>query len=278
MTDALRGPIRLLGCGKMGAALGRGWLTAGLPAADLQIVEPNAAVRAAWTADGARCTADALGTEDWPEPRALVVAVKPQTMGEVLPQGTTLAGTGTVVVSIAAGTTLATLSQGFGHAAALVRAMPNTPAAVGRGASALFAEPAVPTAARELAEALLRAVGETVWLDTEAQMHAVTALSGGGPAYVFLLIEALAAAGAKAGLPPELAMRLARATVVGSGELARTSDEAADTLRRNVTSPGGTTAEALAVLMAPDGLQSLLDRAIAAAAARSEVLGRPGPA
>lgn len=273
----LEGPIRLVGCGKMGGALAEGWLAAGLAPGDLQIVEPAAAVRDVWSARGARTVAGVADAAGWPVPRALVLAVKPQTMGEVLPHGRALTGPQTLVLSIAAGTSLATLATAFPNAP-LVRAMPNTPAAVGRGATALCAPAAVGAADRALAEALLAAVGMTVWLEDEAQMHAVTALSGGGPAYVFLLIEALAAAGAKAGLDPDLAMQLARATVSGAGELARRSDEPAAVLRRNVTSPGGTTAEALAVLMAADGLQPLVDRAIRAAAARSEELGRALPA
>ncbi|TVQ35605.1 MAG: pyrroline-5-carboxylate reductase [Geminicoccaceae bacterium] len=258
----------------MGSALALGWLQAGLAPAALQIVEPDASTRNAWAGKGCACAAELAGIADWPAPRALVLAVKPQKMSEVLAHAPALIGAGTVVVSIAAGTTLETLQTAFGAGVSIVRTMPNTPASVGRGATALYATAAVPTADRELAEGLLATVGLTAWLSDEAQMHAVTALSGGGPAYVFLLIETLARAGVKAGLPDDLAMALARATVSGAGELARLSTEPAAVLRQNVTSPGGTTAEALAVLMAADGIQPLFDRAIDAAAARSEALGR----
>ena len=274
MAARLQGPIRLLGCGKMGGALAAGWLDAGLAPAELQIVEPDTATRSRWAARGARCAERAAEAAGWPEPRALVLAVKPQTMAAVLPAAAELVAADTVVLSIAAGTTLATLRAGLGRDVPLIRAMPNTPAAVGRGATALFAAGDVDDAARALAEALLATVGGTFWLDDEAQMHAVTALSGSGPAYVFLLIEAMAAAGTKVGLPPELALALARATVSGAGELVHRSDEPPAELRRNVTSPGGTTAAALGVLMAEDGLGPLVERAIAAAAARSDELGR----
>ena len=275
--SGVAGPIRLVGCGTMGAALARGWLAAGLPASDLQIVEPVAAVRATWTARGAQTAAVIDDVARWPQPRALVLAVKPQQMRSVLPHAAALAGPSTLVLSIAAGTRLATLAAAFGGSAPVVRAMPNTPAAVGQGATALYAPGHVGTADRALADALMAAVGLTLWLDDEAQLHAVTALSGGGPAYVFLLVEVLAAAAAKCGLAPDVAMRLTRATVSGAAALLRQSTEPPEVLRKNVTSPGGTTAEALAVLMAGDGLQPMFDRAVAAAAARSEALGREFP-
>lgn len=267
----LTGPVALAGCGNMGGAMAQGWLKAGLSPQDLWIVEPSAETRDAWGAKGCRCVAEGgLLTE----PAAtLVVAVKPQMMSAVLPTLRQAVGPDTLVVSIAAGTPIEAFESAFGSETAVVRTMPNTPAAVGRGISALVANANADDAAKEQAEALMAAVGKTVWLDDEADLHAVTALSGGGPAYVFLLIEALSDAGVELGLVPEVSQRLARATVEGSGELAFQDPKSAETLRRNVTSPGGTTAEALAVLMhETEGLRPLLAKAIAAAAARSREL------
>ena len=276
MSDALTGPLWLVGGGKMGAALARGWIDAGLPAAALTVVEPDPRTREDWAARGATTLAavQELAGPDRPEavPRALVLAVKPQQMADVL---ATLHGRvppATAVISIAAGIPIASFAAALGEHRPIVRVMPNTPSAVGRGISALVANAAADDAVRALATRLMTAVGETVWLDDEHQMHAVTALSGGGPAYVFWLIETMAAAGVAQGLDAEVAARLALSTVAGAGELARRSDEAPDQLRRNVTSPGGTTAEALAVLMADDGLAPLMERALGAAAARSRVL------
>ena len=266
LAPVARGGLVLLGCGKMGQAMLAGWLAAGLPPRQGWVVDPHPAP--ALTAKGVRVN------EPLPDGAALVVlAVKPQMMPEALPQVAGLAAAGAVFLSIAAGLPLAWFEGRLGADTPIVRAMPNTPAAVGRGISALIANPAG-AAALPLAEALLGAVGETVRLDNEAQMDAVTAVSGSGPAYVFHMIEALAAAGQAQGLAPDLAMRLARATVVGAGELAHTSGETAETLRVNVTSPGGTTAAGLAVLMDPErGLPPLMARTAAAAAARSRELG-----
>lgn len=283
MTAALDGPFWLIGGGKMGAALADGWLDAGLAPQALTVVEPNDAVRAAWAERGAVTFSgvEALRGPDRPEevPRVLILAVKPQQMADVL---TALHGRvppTTAVVSIAAGIPIATYADALGRERAIVRVMPNTPAAIGRGVSALVANDATDAATRELATTMMAAVGDAVWLEDEDQMHVVTALSGGGPAYVFWLIESLAAAGVAQGLGPDVALRLARGTVAGAGELARTSGDAPDQLRRNVTSPGGTTAEALAVLMADDGLAPLVDRALRAAAHRSRVLaGEEDPA
>jgi pyrroline-5-carboxylate reductase len=269
----MEGPILLVGCGRMGLALLAGWRAAGLSGEQALVVEPDAALRdRARTRHGAQAFAEPKELPGELAPRAIVLAVKPQVMDRVVPAYDRLVHKGALVASIAAGKTIEGLAHAFGPGVPIVRAMPNTPAAVGRGASVLCANAACGEAHRALATALLQAVGEVFWIDDEELMHAVTAMSGGGPAYVFLLIEALATAGARAGLPEDLAMRLARATVIGSGELARLSDEPAEQLRKNVTSPGGTTAEALAVLMAEDGLQPLLDRAIRAAADRSRAL------
>ncbi|MXQ08650.1 pyrroline-5-carboxylate reductase [Alphaproteobacteria bacterium GH1-50] len=257
----------LLGCGKMGGAMLKGWLAGGLPAASVWVIDP---APAPWlTEAGVRVN------EELPEaPAMTILAVKPQMMGDALPQVAALSGR-TVFLSIAAGTTIATLEAELGGEAAVIRAMPNTPAAVGRGITAIIGNQAVDEGALSLAEDLLGAVGQTVRLDDEAQMDAVTAVSGSGPAYVFHLIEVLAAAGEAEGLTPELAMALARATVGGAGVLAEEADETPSELRVNVTSPGGTTQAALEVLMdAETGFPPLLKRAVAAAARRSRELGQ----
>ena len=208
---------------------------------------------------------------DEPAPGAVVFAVKPQVIDAVLPGYRRWAGPDTLFVSIVAGKTIAGITRHLGPAA-LVRTMPNTPAAIGRGITVACANARVTQTQRALCDKLLAAAGESAWVEDEALLDAVTAVSGSGPAYVFLLIEALAQAAEAAGLPPDLALRLARATVAGSGELARLSDESPAQLRENVTSPGGTTRAALDVLMAEDGLVPLIGRAVAAAAARSREL------
>lgn len=272
MTEGLeplaKGGLVLLGCGKMGGAMLEGWLAAGLPPASVHVIEPHPSAQTAAFADrGVRFDSAPPASA-----AAVVIAVKPQMMAGAVRTVAPLAGPSTLFLSIAAGTPIAFFEEVFGAGAPVVRAMPNTPAAVGRGISALIGND--PGAAfMPLAEALLAAVGETVRLESESQIDAVTAVSGSGPAYVFHLIEALAAAGEAEGLPPGLAMRLARATVCGAGELACRSAEDAAALRRNVTSPGGTTAAALEVLMDADaGLTPLMRRAVAAAAARSRAL------
>jgi pyrroline-5-carboxylate reductase len=255
----------------MGGALLAGWLERGVAASDVTVVEPHetGAVAAKY---GVRAVADAGAVDDAFDPAVVVFAVKPQGMDEVAPAYAAYAGGETVFLSIAAGRTIASFARHLGAQAAIVRAMPNTPAAVGRGITVCCANGRTGAAQRDRCHALLEAVGEVDWVGDEALMDAVTAVSGSGPAYVFLLIECLARAGEAAGLDAALAARLARATVSGSGELARQAAEDAATLRRNVTSPGGTTAAALEVLMAADGLQPLMIRAVAAAAARSKEL------
>jgi pyrroline-5-carboxylate reductase len=260
----------LVGCGQMGSAMLRGWLTSGA-AAQFNAVEP-AGLPAAFTGNASisfHRTLEEVAAE--PAPDAVVFAVKPQIVGDVLPGYRRWAQPQTLFLSIVAGTTIAGLARHLGDAA-IVRVMPNTPAAIGRAISVACANPRVSPEQKRLAEALLTAIGESVWVGDEALMDAVTAVSGSGPAYVFLLIETLAAAGEKAGLPADLALRLARDTVAGSGELARQSSEGPGKLRENVTSPGGTTRAALDVLMAPDGMPKLLERAVAAATARSREL------
>ncbi len=265
------GRLQLIGCGKMGGAMLTGWLQRGLPARDVTLIEPQAAAVERFVAQGCHHQ-PALGPITQ-APRVVVLAVKPQVMGEAMTGLAQLAASGTLFVSIAAGVTLATYRAALGEDARIVRAMPNTPAAVGRGMSVLVAGPAVGQAERDLAEALLAAVGETAWVEDEGLLDAVTALSGSGPAYVFHLVEAMADAGVAAGLPADLAQRLARVTVAGAGELLHRAEESAAQLRQNVTSPGGTTFAALQVLMADDGLRPLMERAIAAAAARGRELG-----
>jgi pyrroline-5-carboxylate reductase len=256
----------LLGCGKMGGAMLKGWLRAGLPPERVAVIEPSPPD---WLAEAGVTAGGPLPSD----PAALVLAVKPQMMEAALPQVAALSGPDSLALSIAAGLPLAWFETRLAAGTPVVRAMPNTPAAVGRGVTALVAN-GPGAAALPLAEALCAAVGETVRLEEEGQMDAVTALSGGGPAYVFHLIEAMAAAGAAEGLPPDLAMTLARATVCGAGALAADAPESAETLRVNVTSPGGTTPEALKVLMDGEtGLTPLMRRAVAAAAARSRALG-----
>lgn len=258
----------LLGCGKMGSALLAGWLAQGIAAQSVWVLEPNPSD---WlTAQGVH-----LNRGLPVAPVVCVLAVKPQMMGSALPSIVALGNGATLFLSIAAGTTISTFADKLGADTPIVRAMPNTPAAVGRGVTALVANEKAGAAGLALAQELMSAVGQVVVLDHEEQMDAVTALSGSGPAYVFHLIEAMAAAGEAEGLAPGLAMQLARATVCGAGELAYQDAEPAAQLRINVTSPGGTTAAALAVLMdAEAGLPPLMKKAVAAAAARGRELGK----
>jgi len=263
------GRVVLVGAGKMGGALIEGWLRLGLAPNRLAVVEPQPSAEiAALAARGARLNPAASALTD---AAAIVLAVKPQAASEVLPAVAPLVAAATVVVSIMAGRTLGFLAGALGETCALVRAMPNMPAAIGRGITVAVAKNA-DAGQRALADRLLAATGAVEWVDDEALMDAVTAVSGSGPAYVFLLAEALASAGVAAGLPAALADKLARDTVAGSGELLHRSPLPAAALRENVTSPGGTTAAALAVLMGADGFAPLLRRAIAAATARSREL------
>jgi pyrroline-5-carboxylate reductase len=274
MPLQLDGALLLAGAGNMGSALLTGWLKGGLDPARILVQEPapQARVKAELGSHGVALHAR-IGA--LPEPPAvLVVAVKPQVMDEVLPQLASLVGVQTLVISIAAGRRIAGLEAHLPQGTAVVRAMPNTPASVGRGITVAVGNAHVTAAQRETGDRLLRAVGEVAWVDDEGLMDAVTAVSGSGPAYVFHLAECLAAAGVKAGLAPELAGQLARWTVAGAGELLHRSDLDAATLRRNVTSPGGTTAAALEVLMAEQGLPELMRRAVAAAALRSRELAK----
>ena len=258
----------LLGCGKMGTALLTGWLAAGVPVDAVWVIEPN-------PTDWLIQTGVHLN-EGLPEAAAVaLLAVKPQMMGAALPALQALGNGTTLFISIAAGTTIATFEAALGANTPIVRTMPNTPAMVGRGITAICANAHVSPEDLALARELMAAVGQVVDLDGEHQIDAVTAVSGSGPAYVFHLIETMAAAGEAEGLPHAVAMQLARATVCGAGELAFRSPETAAQLRINVTSPGGTTAAALAVLMDPEtGFPALLKRAVKAAADRGRELGK----
>jgi pyrroline-5-carboxylate reductase len=264
----ITGTIVLAGAGKMGGALLTGWLARGLDARRVTVIEPAPSDEiGALAAKGIRLNPNETIATD-----TLVIALKPQTFRDAGGALQPFVGPNTLAVSIMAGTTIASLQEVCG--ATVVRAMPNTPAAIGRGITVAVAAPKVSAAQRTTADALLRATGSVEWVDDESLMDAVTAVSGSGPAYIFLLAEELARAGVAAGLPEELATKLARETVAGSGELLYRSDLAAATLRQNVTSPGGTTAAALEVLMGADGLQQLMTRAVAAATARSKELAK----
>jgi pyrroline-5-carboxylate reductase len=258
----------LIGAGKMGGAMARGWLDAGLPASSLTILEPNPSPEIASLAVERGIALNAGVAV--PPPEMLVLAVKPQSLDQVAPQIASLAGERTLVLSIIAGKTIANLLARLPQARAVVRAMPNTPAAIGRGVTAAFANADVNPEQQRWCERLLSAVGAFFWVDDEGAIDAVTAISGSGPAYVFALTEALAAAAERLGLPAELSMGLARGTVEGAAELMRRESATAPAvLRRNVTSPNGTTAAALAVLQEPGGLNDLMAKATAAARARA---------
>jgi pyrroline-5-carboxylate reductase len=270
MSVALSGPIVLMGAGNMGGAMALGWMKSGIAASSILAVDPNPP-----EAMKIRLADAGIGFVSAPPDGitagVLFVAVKPQVMDQVLPAYQKMIGPKTIVVSIAAGKTLAFLESHLGSGA-MVRAMPNTPAMIGRGVTGAFANQAVTSAQRKLVHSLLNVSGPVEWVASEALIDAVTAVSGSGPAYVFYLVECMAEAGRKLGLPADLAMRLARATVSGAGELLHQSPGEPAELRKNVTSPGGTTAAALSVLMADDGMQPLFDAAIKAARDRAEQL------
>lgn len=266
LDDVAENGLVLLGCGKMGGALLRGWLEAGLPPASVWVIDPH-------PTDWLRSTGVHVNVDLPVSPAAVLVAVKPQMMGEALPRLSGMGDGSTLFVSIAAGTPIAAFEAMLGEHTPVVRAMPNTPAAVGRGITAMIANPRAGKDHADLAERLLSAVGQVVRLRDESEMDAVTGLSGSGPAYVFHMIECMARAGEAQGLDPDLAMRLAQATVAGAGALAEASGESPADLRRNVTSPNGTTQAGLAVLMdEATGLLPLMVRTVAAATARSREL------
>ena len=259
--------VFLIGAGRMGGALLRGWLAAGFPVASLAVKEPHPSPEMA-----ALLKATEIADQPSSAPSVLVLAVKPQMMTKVLDEVAPHAGPQTAVLSIAAGRTVASITRHFSPNTAIVRAMPNLPAEIGRGITAAFANPHVTTPQRDLCGKLLSAAGDVAWVEDESYLDAVTAVSGSGPGYVFYLVECLATAGRDAGLPPDLAEKLARATIEGAGELLRRSSLSPAQLRENVTSPGGTTAAGLSVLMRERGLTALLRETVAAAAQRSREL------
>ncbi|HEV7346010.1 MAG TPA: pyrroline-5-carboxylate reductase [Devosia sp.] len=271
MSGSLRfiGPVMLVGAGKMGLAMARGWLDAGLPASNLLLVDPNPSEAARDLAEdyGLIISGEAAGLQ----PNVIVLAVKPQIMDAVLGSLAPVIGPSTLAISIAAGIDINRLARGL-DMARIVRAMPNTPAQIGKGITGAVAGPDVSGEQRQIAEAVLRAAGPVVWFDDESQLDAVTALSGSGPAYIFHMVEALAAAGKKMGLPEDIAEQLARQTVIGSAALLEADPATPAVLRQNVTSPNGTTAAGLGVLM--DELTPLMERTTEAARRRSEELGR----
>lgn len=270
MIEALSGPIVLIGAGNMGGAMALGWTKSGIDPSSIIAADPNPPepMRSRLAEAG---ISFATAAPEGVTAGVLFVAVKPQVMDKVLPAYRGLIGKDTIVVSVAAGKTLAFLEEHLGNAP-MVRAMPNTPAMIGRGVTGAFANDRVSGPQRTLVHSLLAVSGPVEWVESEALIDVVTALSGSGPAYVFLLVECMAEAGRKLGLPADLAMRLARATVSGAGELLHQSPGEAAELRRNVTSPGGTTAAALSILMADDAMQPLFDRAIEAARDRAREL------
>ncbi len=263
------GSLLLIGAGKMGCAMLEGWLARGLNPKKIVVIEPEPGLPLkALVRRG--LALNRQGRHGKVE--AIVIAVKPQSAAAALKPLSADIGRHTLVLSIMAGRTLDFLQAKLPPKTAIVRAMPNTPAAVGRGITVAVANTRVSARQRQQASDLLAAIGNVEWIENEKLMDAVTALSGSGPAYVFLLAEAMTKAGVAAGLPAALAERLARETVAGSGELLARSAQKAALLRQNVTSPGGTTAAALDVLMGPGGFEMLLCEAIAAATRRSREL------
>ncbi|MEJ6394089.1 pyrroline-5-carboxylate reductase [Gymnodinialimonas sp. 2305UL16-5] len=257
----------MLGCGKMGSAMLRGWIDRGLAPGSVNVIDPYPAE---WLA-GAGITVNGDLPED---PAILLIAVKPQMMDDALPHATQFGGGNTLILSVAAGTPIHAFEAAFGPGTRIIRSMPNTPSAVGKGITAVVGNSLSTPEDLDLAEALLSAIGQVVRLRSEDQIDAVTGISGSGPAYVFYLIDALAAAARAEGLPQEMAMQLAKATVAGAGALAEQAEETPEQLRINVTSPNGTTQAGLEVLMGENGLAPLIRRTVAAATARSRELRR----
>lgn len=260
----------LLGCGKMGSAMLQGWLSDGLPKNSVWVIDPK-------PSDWVQSTGVHINTELPAKPAIVLIAVKPQMMGDALPAIAAMGNGETLFVSVAAGTPITAFEAALGARSPIIRAMPNTPAAVGQGITAIIGNAHANAAQMDLAEGLLQAVGQVVRLEVEAQMDAVTGVSGSGPAYVFHMIECLAAAGEAQGLAPALAMQLAKATVAGAGALAEAADEPPAQLRVNVTSPNGTTQAGLEVLMDETaGLPPLIAATVKAATDRSKELAHGG--
>jgi pyrroline-5-carboxylate reductase len=254
----------MLGCGKMGSAMLEGWLKGGLRAGAVHVIDPN-------PSDWLHGTGVAINGNLPDTPAVLMIAVKPQMMTEALPQVEGF-GASTLILTVAAGTPIKAYEAVFGQGSRVIRAMPNTPAAVGKAITAIVGNAHVTPEDLDLADAMLAAIGQVVRLASESQIDAVTGISGSGPAYVFYMIDTLAAAARAEGLPADMAMQLAKATVAGAGVLAEQSDETPEQLRINVTSPNGTTQAGLEVLMGENGLASLMRRTVAAATHRSREL------
>lgn len=264
-------PILLVGAGRMGGALLKGWVAKGF--APLIVVESQPSPELQSLARSRTLRLYSCAEDVTERVRACVIALKPQVLKTEAHHYAAIAQSGALMMSIAAGTTTRALFGAWGRTARIIRGMPNTPGRIGHGISALFATKTATVGDRKLAETLLGALGETVWVNREALIDSVTAVSGSGPAYVFLLVEALAAAAQAEGLARNAAEKLARATVSGAGALLDADRRPVHELRRDVTSPGGTTEAALMVLMAGDGLQSIMARAVSAARQRAEELG-----
>ena len=271
MTIELKGTLVLAGCGKMGGAMLEGWLKAGANPKKIIVIDPDPPIEVmdVLVQHRIHLNPDLSSVTD---AEVIVVAVKPQVMEDVLPNLVVLKSSKPLILSVAAGKTIATFAKHFGTDAAIIRTIPNTPAAIGRGITAMSANANVSETQMNLANTLLSSTGEVVTVENESMIDLVTAVSGSGPAYVFYLTECLANAGEKIGLPADLAMQLARATVAGSGELMRQTGIDPATLRQNVTSPNGTTYAALQVLMADSGMKPLFEKAVKAAADRSKEL------
>jgi pyrroline-5-carboxylate reductase len=266
LDDISRRGLVMLGCGKMGSAMLEGWLAGGLNFASVHVIDPH-------PSDWLHAQGVSINGSLPDDPAVLMVAVKPQMMTDALPQVAHFGGGGTLVLSVAAGTPIAVFERAFGPGTRVVRSMPNTPAAVGKGITAIVGNAAAGADDLDTSERLLSAIGQVVRLEDEDQIDAVTGVSGSGPAYIFYMIDALAAAGAAEGLPREMAMQLAKATVAGAGALAEQAGETPEQLRINVTSPGGTTQAGLEVLMADKaGLAPLMRATVKAAADRSREL------
>lgn len=256
----------MLGCGKMGSAMLAGWLQGGLAPGSVHVIDPH-------PSDWLRAQGVAINSPLPADPAVLMIAVKPQMMEAALPEVAGFGGGGTLVLSVAAGTPIAAFEAAFGPHTRVVRAMPNTPAAVGKGITAIIGNDAADSVDLDMAEGLLSAIGQVVRLSDEDQIDAVTGVSGSGPAYVFYMIDALAAAGEAEGLPRDMAMQLAKATVAGAGALAEAAEETPEQLRINVTSPNGTTQAGLEVLMdEANGLAPLMRATVKAATKRSRDL------
>lgn len=272
MSDA----ILLVGCGRMGKALLAGWLDQGIAGSRIMVVEPHPVVSEMpqFLDRGVSIVGSANDLDPGENPAVILLAVKPQAIGCIVPLYQRFVDGDPVFLSIAAGCTLSQLESLLGDTVAIVRSMPNTPAAIRQGITVACANRRTSSHQRLLCHGLLEAVGEVVWIDNENLMDAITAVSGSGPAYLFLLAEELAAAGVAAGLPNDLADRLARSTIAGAGALLASSPFSPSELRNAVTSPGGTTEAALQYLMAPDGLRALLTKAVQSATDRSRSLSR----